>query len=106
MCACAWGWEWAGGAGGNNYVSEFKGFESETRFLFVSLFLFFNRLSRPDMTFAVDWALSNNYLSIYQQAEHFGYYPVISIYFVGFFNPSILSLVVVCFFVYSFAYLQ
>ena len=21
--------------------------------------------SRPDMTFAVDWALSNNYLSIY-----------------------------------------
>ena len=24
-------------------------------------------MSRPDMTFAVDWALSNNYLSIYPE---------------------------------------
>ena len=27
---------------------------------------------RPDMTFAVDWALSNNYLSIYLVSSGFG----------------------------------
>ena len=30
----------------------------------------FGTESRPDMTFAVDWALSNNYLSIYLGTEN------------------------------------
>ena len=31
---------------------------------------FFRIVGRPDMTFAVDWALSNNYLSIYPYSGH------------------------------------
>ena len=38
--------------------------------------------SRPDMTFAVDWALSNNYLSIY---------PFLPLFFLGKSTESSLS---------------
>ena len=31
---------------------------------------FFASSSRPDMTFAIDWALSNNYLSLHHPLQH------------------------------------
>ena len=39
-------------------------------FVFTWIYIQYYKHSRPDMTFAVDWALSNNYLSIYYKHNY------------------------------------